>query len=210
MAVNVPLTSGPDGQFPVPFLGETFLLTRDKTKLSFHDAAHNAKGLPCRLFLTNLRMVFLINPSDRHKSNCDSLEVPFRGLWDERFHQPIFGCNNLTSTIQYYDDQPFQGDLTIRIDFVHGGVNTFLPVFNNVLLATRVQMEAERRQQQPVASVAISSSTPSVNEFLPGNNIAFVDPQDPSTIYASQPVSEYEPRREAPAWSPSGAGLRKR
>lgn len=157
-------------------------------------------------------MVFLINASHRQKANgAETFEVPFRGLWDERFHQPIFGCNNLTAQIQYYDEQPFQGDLSMRIDFIEGGVNTFLPVFNNVLKATRVQMHAEQQQASHVPPVAISDTTPAPNEYFPQSNMAFVDPNDPSHIYTTQPVGVNDERRsDAPSWSVSGGGLRRR
>lgn len=57
MALNVPLSHGPDGQFPLPFQGEVFLLTRDRTEVSFRDAVYSAKRLKGRLFMTNLRYV---------------------------------------------------------------------------------------------------------------------------------------------------------
>lgn len=57
MAVNIPLTTGPEGPFPLPFMGEVFLLTRDKTEVSFRDSARTAKRLKGRLFMTNLRFV---------------------------------------------------------------------------------------------------------------------------------------------------------
>lgn len=154
-------------------------------------------------------MVFLIQENLRAKANAESFEMPFRGLWDERFHQPIFSCNNLTATIQYYDDQPFAGDLTMRLDFVEGGVNTFLPMFNNVLLATRVQMDAERRRADDIPPVAISDVAPQAEEFFPQNNLAFVDPSDPSRIYTTQPLTDQR-RTDAPQWSVSSEGLRRR
>lgn len=55
MAVNVPMQEGGDGRFPLPFPSEMFLLTRDKTRLSFRDSRMHVKNLNGRLFLTNLR-----------------------------------------------------------------------------------------------------------------------------------------------------------
>lgn len=159
-------------------------------------------------------MVFLIDVKDRTKANAETFEMPFRGILDERFNQPIFGCNNLTTTVQYYDEQPFRGGLTMRIDFTRGGVNTFLPVFNNVLGATRAQMNAEIRQsntQQMQQAIAISDTTPSPTEYFPQSNMAFVDPSDPSHIYTTQPAgAETQRRNDAPTWSVSGEGLRRR
>lgn len=211
MAINIPLHHGADGPFPLPFQGEAFLLTRDKTRISFKDATRSVKHLKGRLYMTNLRMVFMVSPNDRAKADCETFEMPFRGLWDEAFHQPIFGCNNLTATIQFYDDQPFSGNLTMRIDFVEGGVNTFLPLFNNVLHATRVQLQREQQAQQYIPPVSISSNTPAPQQYFPNQDAAFLDPQDPSRIYTTQPaMGEYEPRQNAPEWSVSGANLRRR
>lgn len=265
MAVNVPMQNGPDGSFPLPFPGEVFLLTRDKTQVSFRDVVRHAKNLKGRLFLTNLRyalslpvtlsphpcpplraqlqsnlsdlpqtllacslacllacsrlrrarprrMIFLIDPNFRQKANAETFEAPFRGLWDEKFNQPIFGCNHLTATVQYYDEQPFQGGLTMRIDFVEGGVNTFMPVFLNVMRATRAQLEAERRHDNHVPPMPLPSAAPvpQADQYLPQSNMAFVDPSDPSRIYTTQPVDELQQRRtDTPSWAVS-SGLRRR
>lgn len=158
-------------------------------------------------------MVYLFREDDRGKAGCDSFEAPFRGLQDEKFNQPIFGCNNLTATIQYYNEQPFTGGLTTRIDFIEGGVNTFLPLFNNVLTSTRVQMDAEQRRADNVPPVAISQTTPDASEFFPQSNTAFVDPSDPSQIYTTQPVGNTnEQRSDTPTWSANvgNTGLRRR
>lgn len=55
MALNVPMTHGNDGSYPLPFPGEVFLITRDKVQLSFRDASRNHKYLKGRMFMTNLR-----------------------------------------------------------------------------------------------------------------------------------------------------------
>lgn len=57
MALNVPMQNGPDGQFPLPYPGEVFLLTRDEVQMSFRDETRHAKHLKGRLFMTNLRYV---------------------------------------------------------------------------------------------------------------------------------------------------------
>lgn len=157
-------------------------------------------------------MVFLISEGDRAKANnAETFEMPFRGLWNEAFHQPIFSVNNLTATIQFYNDQPFVGGLTMRIDFVQGGVNTFLPVFNNVLRATRIQLDAEGRRADDIPPEPIAEHPPLAADLLPDANMAFVDPNDPSRIYTTQPVGSNDDRRsDAPTWSVSGEGLRRR
>lgn len=212
MAVNIPLTDGLQGAFPLPFVGETFLLTRDKTDLTFRDSSRHAKKLKGRLFMTNLRMVFIIREQDRQKAGgAQTFEIPFRGIYNEKLNQPIFGCINLSAGVMYYDEQPFSGDLSIRIDFSEGGVNTFLPMFNNVLLATRQQLAQLQRTQDYVPPVEVAESTPAPAQYFPDHNEAFVDPQDPSRIYTTQPIVHPEQRRqEPPSWHVSGAGLHRR
>lgn len=156
-------------------------------------------------------MVLMIRPEDQVKARAGTFEMPFRGLWDEKFNQPIFGCNNLTASIQYYDEQPFSGGLTVRIDFVEGGVNTFLPMFNSVLRNARVQLAQESHQQQNSEPVIVAATAPPIEAFLPSQNMAFVDPRDPSRIYTTQPVVESADRRQtSPSWGISREGLRRR
>ena len=156
-------------------------------------------------------MVFLVSEKDRNKARCETFEMPFRGLWEEKLNQPIFSANNLTATMQYYDGQPFTGTLSIKLIFREGGVGTFLPVFNNVLRATRVQLDLERREGANATPIAAASDNTSVQDYMPNGSDAFVDPQDPSRIYTSQPAVSIDNRRDSPpAWSVSSAGLRRR
>ncbi len=157
-------------------------------------------------------MVFLVAEQDRFKAQCESFEMPFRGIWDEKLNQPIFAANNLTASLQYYDEQPFEGNLSVKLVFREGGVGTFLEMFNNVLRATRRQLERERQMGAMSAPIAVSNNTPPVQNYMPGQNEAFVDPQDPSKIYTTQPVvSEAGRRDQTPTWSTaSSAGLRRR
>lgn len=156
-------------------------------------------------------MVFMIRQQDQQKAGAATFEMPFRGIYDERLNQPIFGCINLTAGIMYYDEQPFSGDLSIRINFAEGGVNTFLPIFNNVLGATRQQLAQTQQTQQQAPPVAVNESAPPPAQFFPDQNDAFVDPQDPSHIYTTQPVVRPEERRQdPPSWHVSGAGLHQR
>lgn len=217
MALNIPLTSDENGQFPLPFQGEVFMLTRDKITLTLKDGARDVPAVGGRLFLTNLRIVFLVAEKDRMKAQAESYEFPFRGLWDEKLNQPIFHANNITTNVQYYDDQPFQGTLSVKLIFKQGGVGTFLSVFNSVLRETRVQLQREERssQQAPPPMPAFNpESTPFEQQFLQGDmqhNAAFVDPSDPSRLYATQPVVAGSDRRSAPpAWAPSASGMRQR
>lgn len=214
MALNVPLTSGLDGEFPLPFPGEVFVLTRDKLKLHLTDAQLNLKSVKGRLFLTSMRLVFMpsVPAPTPSTDRIASVEIPWRGLWDERFHQPIFGVNNLTFSTEYYSDAPFTDTLSVRLDFMAGGVNTFLPIFNNILIATRTQMRAEQRGDEivadPIPQPGAAAARPA--EYYPGQSEAFVDPNDSSVLYTTQPATEEAPRSEMPRWSTGSQTLRKR
>ena len=217
MALNVPLTRDGSGQFPLPFRGEVFMLTRDKITLSLKDGARNISDVRGRLFLTNMRMVFLVDDKDRAKAQAETYEFPFRGLWNEKLNQPIFHANNITANVQYYDDQPFRGTLSIKLIFKQGGLGTFLTVFNSALKATRVQLLREERASQappPPLPPQNPESTQFEQQFLDGevqDNPAFVDPSDPSRLYTTQPVVAESDRRPAPpAWAVSADGLRQR
>lgn len=153
----------------------------------------------------------MIREADQQKAGAVTFEMPFRGIFKEKLNQPIFGCVNLTADVLYYDEQPFSGDLSMKIDFIEGGVNTFLPIFNNVLGATRQQLSRLQQVQDYVPPVEVADSTPAAQDYFPGQNEAFVDPQDPSRIYTTQPVVEPQQRRQdAPSWHVSGAGLHQR
>lgn len=167
-------------------------------------------------------MVFRVAGNHTVKARCETMEMPFRGFWDEKLHQPIFGTNNLTGTLMYYDNQPFQGDLTVKLIFNEGGVGTFLHVFNNVLRATRIQMNRERISNSNSNSAAYdpapipvaenpSAPPPEPSRYMQ-QDAAFVDPHDPSQIYTTtQPDINMEERREEqPAWAPSSGGMRRR
>lgn len=192
---------------------EVFVLTRDKIALTVQDDRMHLKSLKGRLFVTSVRMVFTPHSASAAQ-NIQSIEIPFRGLWDERFHQPIFAVNNLTASVQYYDGEPFVGELSIKLEFREGGVNTFLPVFNNVLRATRSELTREAaattggNQPPPIPS---QNTVTTPREYLPGQNDAFVDPSDPSRIYTTQPVAiDGSQRENIPYWSTSNGGLRRR
>lgn len=214
MALNVPLAGGLDGEFPLPFPGEVFVLTRDKLMLHLKDAQLNMKSVKGRLFVTSMRLVFMPSVPTPTSTTVPivSVEIPWRGLWDERFHQPIFGVNNLTFTTEYYSDAPFTDTLSVRLDFMAGGVNTFLPIFNNILSATRTQMRAEQRGDEivadPIPQPGAAAARP--DEYYPGQNEAFVDPSDASVLYTTQPATVEAPRTEMPRWSPGANTLRKR
>jgi len=88
-------------------------------------------------------MVFRVEERDIAKACCENLEMPFRGFWNEKLHQPLFGSNNLTGSLNYYGNQPFKGELTVKLTFNEGGVGTFLEVFNKSLKAARIQLKRE-------------------------------------------------------------------
>lgn len=86
-------------------------------------------------------MVFSIcEGHHRKRAGADTLEIPLRDICNERLNQPVFGCVHLSITVRNYSEPRFHGPLTVRVDFIHGGVNSFLPLFNDVLANSRLQM----------------------------------------------------------------------
>mmetsp|Transcript_18555 Transcript_18555/g.38958 ORF Transcript_18555/g.38958 Transcript_18555/m.38958 type:complete len:185 (-) Transcript_18555:277-831(-) len=153
MALNVELIAGPGReQMPQPFDGEVFILSRDGLALEISHGPTRRPPMKGVLYVTNMRMVLVVDSKHIATAQCESMELPFQGIEEESFNQPIFGTNNLSGRCKPYDNQPFHGEIRFRLKFYEGGVGTFLPIFNSVLGATR-RILYQRRQQQQQGSV---------------------------------------------------------
>ena len=105
---------------------------------------------------------------------------------NERFNQPIFGANNMSGT-----NEPLPGGLTNAITwtltFKEGGVGTFLPLFFRLVQEMRHCM-AQENQAQYEHNFAAPPVTQQVVQQILG--AAYVDPNDPTKLYVSQPVAQ--------------------
>mmetsp|Transcript_22061 Transcript_22061/g.38093 ORF Transcript_22061/g.38093 Transcript_22061/m.38093 type:complete len:210 (-) Transcript_22061:485-1114(-) len=183
MAINVPVVQYGDRKLPQPFPGEAIIIERSHVECELNERLYGKwKSVEGMLFLTSLRLVFITSEKCSSKSRFESLELPLQGIWDEKLNQPIFGCNNISGTSQYYDNQPFQGTLTFKLYFMRGGVGTFVPQLNWALQAAR---RALQRSQQ--AEIHTNVPFMGSSEILQMQSVAYVDPSDPSTVYTMQP-----------------------
>uniref|UniRef100_A0A7S0T5K2 VASt domain-containing protein n=1 Tax=Erythrolobus madagascarensis TaxID=708628 RepID=A0A7S0T5K2_9RHOD len=203
MAVNIPLVeaAGVSGasRLPQSYPGEMIVLERSGVECEMVDAVSKWKSVKGVMFLTSLRLVFVVDVKELAKSRYESVEFPLQGVWDEELKQPIFGCNHIKFTSQFYDGQPFEGTLVIKMYFTRGGVGTFVPALNWALTQARRALQRVP-QMQPVNPDLPFMSSSDVTSM---QSSAFVDPSDVTVIYTTQPVME----RSA---QPSSRTLRRR
>lgn len=193
MALSPPLLPG---GIPLGIVGEVFCLERNGITLSLTAGGMrvNENG---RLYLTTLRMCFVPDAP-----SSVAVDLPFLGISDENFVQPIFGANRLEYTIAPVPGRGLPGPARVSLKFRHGGCGTFLHFFFRI-------METYKRSAAEQAA-RLSSSGPSI--LAPawvGQQQAFVDASDPSRIFVVQPAPP--PHAAPPAYAPataSGSGPR--
>merc|ERR1712072_862395 len=99
MAANPPLVLGANGMLtPAPFAGEDFVLGRDGVQIEV-DNVRTSSGkwkADGYLFVSHVRMVFVAPKAD--SSGLQSFDFPLAYVSNEKFNQPIFGCNNLSAS----------------------------------------------------------------------------------------------------------------
>eukprot|EP00298_Acanthocystis_sp_HF-20_P011625 c19483_g1_i5.p1 GENE.c19483_g1_i5~~c19483_g1_i5.p1 ORF type:complete len:103 (-),score=17.85 c19483_g1_i5:42-350(-) len=94
MALNPPRMF--DSAVPQPFPTETFILRRKgiRAVVRNSDLSFSEDG---EIFVSTLRIVFL---SSQVSNGVSGFDIPLANLSNEKFNQPIFGCNNLSFTLQ--------------------------------------------------------------------------------------------------------------
>eukprot|EP00475_Leptophrys_vorax_P040340 TRINITY_DN74657_c0_g1_i1.p1 TRINITY_DN74657_c0_g1~~TRINITY_DN74657_c0_g1_i1.p1 ORF type:complete len:209 (-),score=4.82 TRINITY_DN74657_c0_g1_i1:378-1004(-) len=178
---------------PVPFVGEAMVLRRDG--IEFHvdklpqtpDGKWKARG---SLFLSNIRMVFVASPP--HQQPVTAFDLPLLYMHNEKFNQPIFGANNISGIVLPVagteEHAAMQAPHCFTIYFMEGGVGTFLPLFFSIVQALR----ATSHPSSFPASPASTPTDPMPTTQLPVDEMirkAYVDPNDPTTVYLEQPSS---------------------
>jgi len=150
----------------------------------------SAPGLPTLksngiIHLTTLRIIFV--STEKRKvalgpgATFDSFDFPLTTLSGEAFNQPIFGANNLTGTVQPIEGMGLPGPASFKLSFNQGGCGSFLHFFLRALRELRSGSSG-----QGLGRMA-------VNGTLRVESSAFVDPNDPSIIYFSQPTVGVSP-----------------
>ena len=135
------------------------------------------------LHVSTIRMVFI---KDSASADFSAFDMPMANISNEKFNQPIFGANNMTGT-----SEPLPGGLTDEIKwtltFKEGGVGTFLPLFFRLVHEMRRRMAQESQPQYEHNFTAPPVAQQVVQQII---GAAYVDPNDPTKLYVSQPVAQ--------------------
>eukprot|EP00802_Teleaulax_amphioxeia_P021614 Tamp_21983.p1 GENE.Tamp_21983~~Tamp_21983.p1 ORF type:complete len:225 (-),score=15.57 Tamp_21983:214-888(-) len=183
MALNPPLIPG--GTLPLPVNGETFVLQRKGIQLDADILGvrkYQHKGC---LYLSTLRMVFVKDPNSspgwfglggEAPSDMIAYDLPLSLVRNEKFNQPIFGCNNIEGVSLPLPGTP--ANTHFRLSFYEGGVGTFLPLFFDLLNRNRVGPA-----HAPTGMGSDFTSAVQSGRFM---QAAYVDPNDPSTLFLTR------------------------
>ncbi|GAX82994.1 hypothetical protein CEUSTIGMA_g10421.t1 [Chlamydomonas eustigma] len=207
MAANPALVQTPEGLVPAPFPNESFLLKRDGIMLELDgvrttNGKWNSKG---SVFVSNIRLVFIAEKADT--SGLTGFDLPLVYIFKDSLVQPIFSCNNLKGELwPAVDGGGPAGSLPPHkfiMYFKEGGIGTFFPLYYTLAeRAKRVWSQNEpsgtpRPQQEP------GWRDPNPSSFAESLiSRAFVDPNDPSTLYLSeQPAPESQRLPDRPKYA---------
>lgn len=168
--------------FPLPLSGETFVLKRDGIGFECTlPAGHKLTGSGV-FFLSSKRIVFIATEKSC-RSDFKSFQVPMAPLVEPgflpQFRQPAFGANYLSGLAKPSatdEGSALLGGLPapFSLTFNIGGCGTFVTVFYKLL------EELQQEQPGPLQQAASEGR-------LKAEVAAFVDPNDPTTLYISQP-----------------------
>merc|ERR1712174_118200 len=109
-----------------------------------------------------------------------------------KFNQPIFGCNNLSvvcfSVGAEGGPNGHQPPHKIKLYLKLGGCGTLLPLLFRLLEVTRIeQRRAAAAAHQAQCPEVVNNVLTQVSEVHKIVNTAYIDPNDPTTIYVTQP-----------------------
>jgi len=126
--------------------------------------------------MTTCRLILLNNKKD---SPFKAFDIPLALIIKEDFKQPFFGANYIEGTVE-----PLLNILPGNCDFkfwmMEGGCNTL--VHNFFILMTGI-----RRNKQKEADPNLIKSLENGNY----SKYAYLDPNDPTTIYLEQPKVKF-------------------
>ncbi|KAM0051149.1 putative WW domain-binding protein [Helianthus debilis subsp. tardiflorus] len=179
---------------PVAFVNEMFVLIRDGIEFEINNI-HGANGgtvkAKGRVFLSNVRIVLV---ADKPTQIFTAFDMPLLYVHDEKFHQPVFHCNNISGCVEpvlpYDQNRAMYPSHSFKILFKHGGCGTFVPLFFNLIKLVRQYNQQFDSGNATHVDPLRAAHTP-VDEMM---NCAYVDPSDPTKIYLQQPASEAHPR----------------
>lgn len=151
------------------------------------ELVHRYVSVSCRwsakgsVFISNMRVVFIAKNQDS-SSPIHAFDLPLLYIRNDKFNQPIFGCNHLAG--ECWPVSPTGGPggslppFKWKLNFLSGGVGTLLPMYYRYMKAVR-EAEHDRKTAEMLANHGFVEQQ--VHQ-------AFVDPNDPTTLYLTQPV----------------------
>ncbi|WOK96922.1 UPF0664 stress-induced protein C29B12.11c [Canna indica] len=183
---------------PIPFVGEMFVLARDGVEFEIDKipGAHadhvKAKGT---IYLSNIRMVFV---AKKPTGYFVAFDMPLLFVRGEKFHQPVFHCNNISGLVEPVvpegQHRALYSTHKFKILFKEGGCGTFVPLFLNLIATVRQYNKhaaPPAHEATPLIDPLLASQTP-VGDMM---QQAYVDPNDPTKIFLQQPTPESQLRR---------------
>ncbi|KEP62170.1 UNVERIFIED_CONTAM: arabinogalactan protein, putative [Hammondia hammondi] len=181
MAVNPVLAQDASTKetFPLPVPGEVFFLKRAHIDFKLTGPT-TLKANGGEFFLSSRRIVFVKKGDVNKHKDFSSFEIPLHLISEPKFEQPIFGANYMRGKVEPLEssENPINGTSKWFLTFNAGGCGTFLNVFFKL-------WQYAVKHQPPSQEL--------VQQLQLGNGAAFVDPNDPSTIYVTQPVPTTPP-----------------
>eukprot|EP00347_Sterkiella_histriomuscorum_P005155 403357686 len=173
MSLNPPLNEVGE---PFRIEGEHFVMQRKGIEFEIKvEGLGKFKGQGL-LVLTTSRLV-LINLKGFQKSDFKAFDVPHALTFKEKFNQPIFGANYWSGTTKPLMNS-LPNDAEFKIWFMEGGCGKFNKVYRHTLSEIR-KNSGNRAGMQSLIQEFQSSAFQ--------QQFAYFDPNDPSTIYISQP-----------------------
>ena len=188
MALNPPLTSYGE---PLRVDGEFFIMKREGVDFEMkvkNGNKYEGKGL---MILTTCRIVCI----NKKESKFKSFDLPLALIYKEHFKQPIFGSNYIGGYCKPLLNS-LPGDTEFYIYFTEGGVGTFVPAFMNILFNVR-----KNNNRGPDKNF--------MSDFESGvfAKSAYLDPNDPSTIYLEQPANDLKTTNDNKVKNSQDGGL---
>ncbi|ETV79268.1 hypothetical protein H257_07328 [Aphanomyces astaci] len=173
MSFKLSLFSDDGKLMPLANDDEMFILERPGVSFTCTTASGSKFKANGRIYITTQRLVFCADKgTTQHDTFFEAFEIPLDNVRRDKFNQPIFGACNISGDVFPATDQTNYDDVTPihwKVSFNNGGTGTFLTVFLKL-------MEQKKKGDIDASFVAKQQQK------------AFVDPNDPSVIYVTQPV----------------------
>lgn len=187
MALNPPLLPvyQPNSvPFPAPFAGEYICCSREQCHFKLDGPRNYKFSGGGTAFLTNYRLVFV---AKKPAAGIHAMEFPLVFIDRINVQQPILGANYLHGECKPADSPPNTSEIIKwKLSFTNGGMGTFVRLVFAAVEYVKVmsrQQQQQQQQQPPPATPDLTPTKPPA--FL---ETAFVDPNDPTKIYLTEPV----------------------